>query len=287
MITTTIGDDGQPRANCRIAGLVVYLDNYAFIELAKGDPQRRQKFVSILNDGAEILFSVANLAELSGPQGRSLEVVRTFLQEIGPHWFPAEMDVVEIRKREMNGIRGGATCASKSLIKDYFAFRLQQFDRKQIVSFSSDFFTLEAVLDWVAPQRDSIGKGAEQMDQILITKVAELRQKYEENQQWLDTVFPVLQFNPLMPATFALTSLMRGLVLEANSYRLKKGDGLDLSHAVLASSFASVGALDRHWKRRVDRIPKPNSLAPIYCSPQLDALVSDLESALRSMKAGA
>ena len=287
MITMTIGDDGQPRVNCQIAGLAVYLDNFAFIDLAKGDPQRRQRFVSILNNGAELLFSVANLAELSGPQGKSQEAVRKFLHEIGSHWFPAEMDVVEIRKREMNGRYGGAACMSESLLKDYFAFRVRQFDSKQIISFSSDLFALESVLDWVAPQRDSIGKGAERMDQILITKVAELREKHEQNPQWLDSVFPVLQFKPIMPATFALTSLMRGLVLEANSYKLKKGDGLDLSHAVLASAFASVGALDRHWKRRVDRIPKPNSLAPIYCSPQLDALVSDLESTLRSMKAGA
>src|SRR5215469_1119985 len=135
MITTTIGNDGQPRVNCQIAGLAVYLDNFAFIDLAKGDPQRRQRFVSILNNGAELLFSVANLAELSGPQGKSQEAVRKFLHEIGSHWFPAEMDVVEIRKREMNGRYGGAACMSESLLKDYFAFRVRQFDSKQIISF--------------------------------------------------------------------------------------------------------------------------------------------------------
>jgi hypothetical protein len=44
-------------------------------------------------------------------------------------------------------------------------------------------------------------------------------------------------------------------------YNLKRGDGIDLCHAVIGSSFGSVVTLDKHWKRRVEELPKPNGLA--------------------------
>ena len=74
--------------NASVNGPVVYLDNWAFIELAKKDPSRRKRFLDAIRSGAEVLFSVTNAAELSGPQGRSAEAVKAFLDELGPHWYP-------------------------------------------------------------------------------------------------------------------------------------------------------------------------------------------------------
>ena len=107
---------------------------------------------------------------------------------------------------------------------------------------------------------------------------------------WLDHALTLTPYdnsdhNPRMPATFVFCGLMRDLILESKSHALKKGDGMDFSHAVLASTFASVGTLDRHWKRRVENLPKPNRLAPIYSSKHLDQMVVDIESKLRSRKA--
>ena len=67
-----------------------------------------------------------------------------------------------------------------------------------------------------------------------------------------------------------------------HGYRLKKGDGADFCHVVIASSFASFPALDKHWKRRIERIPKPNELARIYDEPEIDKMILDIESALKS-----
>ena len=71
--------------NVSVNGPVVYLDNWAIIEFAKKDPVRRQRFIHVLHSGVDLLFSVTNATELSGPQGRSAEVVRDFLDQIGPH----------------------------------------------------------------------------------------------------------------------------------------------------------------------------------------------------------
>jgi len=40
---------------------------------------------------------------LSGPQGRSAEAVKTFLDEIGPRWFPAKLESDRLIKLEMQG----------------------------------------------------------------------------------------------------------------------------------------------------------------------------------------
>jgi hypothetical protein len=55
-------------------------------------------------------------------------------------------------------------------------------------------------------------------------------------------------------------------------------DGIDFGQAVIGTAYASVATLDKHWKRRVDKIlPKPNRLAKIYYQPELDKMVRDIE----------
>jgi hypothetical protein len=59
MIRTYADIDGF-KFNASLTGLAVYLDNFAIIDIAKGDPLRRQRFISALHSGAELLFSVSN-----------------------------------------------------------------------------------------------------------------------------------------------------------------------------------------------------------------------------------
>ena len=54
-----------------VNGLAVFLDLFAIKELAKGNPDRRARFIATLDRGVEVMFCVSNAAELSGPQGPS------------------------------------------------------------------------------------------------------------------------------------------------------------------------------------------------------------------------
>jgi len=99
-----------------VNGPAVYLDNWAFIELAKKDPSRRRRFIDVVRSGAEVLFSVTNAAELSGPKGHSAEAVRVFLDEIGPHWFPVKLDVTEAIKLEIKGEDHGTACIDEHFL---------------------------------------------------------------------------------------------------------------------------------------------------------------------------
>jgi hypothetical protein len=46
----------------------------------------------------------------------------------------------------------------------------------------------------------------------------------------------------------------------------------------MASTFASFATLDKHWKRRIEGLPRPNGLARIYSGTELDAMVADIEA---------
>lgn len=87
-----------------------------------------------------------------------------------------------------------------------------------------------------------------------------------------------------MPCTFTYMHLVRTLVREAKAYRLKKGDAADFCHAVIGTSFARAVVLDKHWKRRVDGLPKPHSLAKVYSVSQLNTFVADVEEAVRRLQ---
>ncbi len=281
MITATSSIDGPPvRFNATVSGLAIYLDNFSLIDLAKGDPSRRKRFVDALRSGADLLFSVTNAVELTGPQGRSLDAVRTFLDEVGARWFPVELDAFEVVKRERSGASAAESCLSKQFIKDYFAAQLVDClpNSGKVIDLSQDSIRLGAVLDWVGPQRKSIREGAADLDNALINRIRGYRTEFERNPRWLDQKFPILPFQPSIPATFTYVNLVRTLIVEAKAHQLKKGDGSDFCHAVMASAFASVATLDRQWKRRVESLPKPNGLAHIYYQPELDKMVTDIES---------
>lgn len=288
MIRATSGIDGPPLTfNATVGGLAIYLDNFSLVELARHDPPRRRRFIDALHSGAELLFSVTNAAELAGLQGRSLDAVRTFLDEVGPHWFPVELDPFEVVKREGNGASQAESCLSKRFLKDYFTDTFANVfpNSGKVIDLSQDSIRLGAVLDWVSPQRNSILRGAADLDDALIKRICTHRTEFERNPPWLDQKFPILLFNPTMPATFVYVNLVRTLIVEAKAYQLKKGDGLDFCHAVMASAFASIATLDKHWKRRIEDLPKPNGLARIYYQPELDTMVTDIEFWLKQRSA--
>ena len=67
-----------------IGGLAVFLDTFAIKELARGNSSLGKRFIAAVHRGAEVLFSVSNAAELSGPQGVSFLEMRDFLNKNRP-----------------------------------------------------------------------------------------------------------------------------------------------------------------------------------------------------------
>jgi hypothetical protein len=93
MLNVVSNHNGEPfSVNASLDGVAVYLDNFAIMDLAEKDASRRKQFISALHSGAELLFSVSNLVDLTGPLGASRDAVQSFLDEVGAHWFPVEIE---------------------------------------------------------------------------------------------------------------------------------------------------------------------------------------------------
>jgi hypothetical protein len=269
-------------------GPVVFLDLFAIKELAKGDPGRRKRFISTLDRGVEVLFSVSNAAELSGPKQSSFSKMRTFLDEIGTHWFPVEFDPMICIKREHQSLDPASCCFSERFLKTYTATRLRrspEIDKAELPeSLPHDFFRLGLFMDWLAPQRDEIIKGKNELDLKLRYQIEKYSAEHRRNPAWLDTKFPESPFTGIHPATFIYVNLIRLLIREAKERAIVENDGIDFCQAVIASAYASVATLDKAWKRRVEMIlPRPNKLARIYYGPELDRMVRDIERHLDSL----
>ena len=269
---------GELSLRASIVGLPVFLDQFAIYKLACESPSRRVRFIESVRSGAEVLFSVSNAAELSATQGDSFRKIRDFVDEIGPRWFPVELDPVQVVNREKRGLRPDQCCVCSDFMVRLLAFHSQTFPKDRVLGVSPELFNLRHVMDWLAPQRDSIIRGKRDMDAALIAKIKEHRTNHEADPEWLDRRFPALQFHPSRAGMFAYVNLVRLLALESKSYVLMPNDGIDFCQAVIGGAFASVATLDKNWKRRVEALPKPNRLAPVYYAPEFDKLVDDLVS---------
>ncbi len=87
-----------------------------------------------------------------------------------------------------------------------------------------------------------------------------------------------IPYDDRRPGTFAFVHLLRLLVSKAKAFQFKDNDALDFCHAVLGAAYGSLATLDKQWKGRIERLPRPNRLAKMFYRPELPELVSLLES---------
>jgi hypothetical protein len=285
MIRAVCGSDGAPTFESSVNGIPIYLDNFAIKALAKGDVSIRQRFIAVLRNGADLLFSTANGVEISGAQGASALAIKTFLNELGPHWYLVDFNPHVVMERESAGLDPSRCCLAEELLRAYFSNQTSEHrpGSGKVIDLSEQFFRLGLFVDWLGPQRDDFLERSRAFDAELSTSIGKLRVKHKRNPGWLDRVMPPPQFNPRMAATFSFTFLMRELICDAG-FQMKKGDGMDFCHAVMASSFAVFATLDKQWKRRVEKLPKPNRAARIYYEPELSTMVADIEAGLEQLK---
>jgi hypothetical protein len=281
VITALCGTNGALTFQASVSGIAIYLDNFAIKVLAKDQSSLRQRFITAVQRGADLLFSTAHAVEIVGPLGGSSDAVKKFLDDLGPHWYPVEFLVFDVVKRESEGASPDKSCFAGELLTSYFASHTSGYHSGsgKVIDLSERFFRLGNFVDWLAPERDSFRASCAQLDSTVEEAVGRLRAKAKKDPSWLDKVIPQSKFDPSKAATFAVATLMRNLVSD-RGYRLKKGDGIDFCHAVMASSFANFATLDKQWKRRVEGFPKPNRETRIYYEPELGLMMEDIEAAL-------
>jgi hypothetical protein len=287
MLSIDAGSDGLPQVVAKLSGVAVYLDNWAIIELANGDAKRRARFVAALKACGSLLFSFTNSIELGEAEGEPAERIRVFLDEIGAHWIPLELNPWTVAKREVAGRTEPTPCISTVFIEAFFKDRLYELSPggSKIVDLSADnFFKMSSAMKWANGQKEQTRASTKEIDDTLISRVASDYAEFKKDPSTLDKTVPPVEYGTTTPARFALLNLLRQLVSDSKQFTLKKGDGRDLCHAVLGSAYGSLAALDKHWKRRVEALPKPNGLARVYSANELERLVADLEKAAEKVR---
>ena len=260
-----------------VSGYVIYLDTWAYIELAGADPKLRRRFLDAVHSGADVLFSVTNAAELAAQKGDSARAIKAFLDGIGPCWFPARLNPIEIIKSEIESPDIGKACVDEDFFKAYVLTPEKVIDteNRSIGTVSNISFSLGRVVELLAPQWSSISAGRDEFDALIKSKMTEVAERERINPGFLNRKFPAVPFSPRYRANFVYHNLMRQMAIDPGS--LKKGDSFDLCHSVAACAYSTLAALDTGWRVRASRLPKPNQLPRFYSRPNLDSLVGDLE----------
>lgn len=265
---------GKLNLAASVGGTAVYLDNFAISALATGEATLRKRFVAAINSGADLIFSVAHAIELPNSY-----TVKSFLDELGDHWYPIEMVIQKVLDREDAGQPADRCCFDEDLLKAYFANSTWDYvpGSQKVIDLSEGSFRLSAFIDWLQPRRQENRASCRVFDDVLRDGIAPLREKAKRYPFWLDSVLPQFPFNPSRRVRFAYINLFRDLVLE-RGYQLEKGDGIDFHHAVMASALASYATLDKQWKRRVENLPKPNKVPRIFYEPQIPEMITAIET---------
>jgi hypothetical protein len=264
----------------RIRGVGVYLDNDSLIDIARGDRGRRARFTNAIRQKGSLIFSMASAVDLSGPTlAGTIGDLREFLDGFENAWFPADLNPWALSRRELAG-----NGDSSPLMSPVFT---EAFLKQRAYDLSLDggelpdtFFRVSAVVDWAQQDREDARAGLEKIDRTLIERVQLERELYDNDRSALDRQIPAIRYDERWPATFVLHALLRLLVKEAKGYKLKKGDGLDLCHAVIGTAYASVTTVDREWKRRLTAaIPRGLPTARFFYRPELDRLIETVVQA--------
>ena len=232
----------------------VYLDTDSLIEMARGSPQRRERFVRAIHLRGTLLFSLASAAEVGRLKGRTASTVARLLTAVGPWWVPLDLNPHAVVRREAEEPESAPI--SEDFVNGFARHRRLEFLKAGRTDFAADdFFDLGAVVALAQSEHDSVKEDLRQMDDSVRSLIGRLRRESEKNPSALDAEFPAIAFDETRRATFVRNHLIRLLVSEAKSHRLKRNDGLDFCHAVIATAYCHIVALDGPWQRRVGCLP--------------------------------
>jgi len=190
---------------------------------------------------------------------------------------PVDLDPTAVMKREEEGHPPAALAMELAML--YVERRqLELSDAGRTLDTSDPaLFDLGRVLAWTRENRDELRGMSGDLDATFRRNLARWRREYDADPQKIDS----LANAPLRldhRAAHVFWNLMRTMVRESKSHGFKRNDGLDLCHAVVAVAYSMVATLDGNWQRRARMIPSAERLARVYFGPELERLVTDLET---------
>ena len=257
MITVTT--DGETHTvDAIIRGPSIYLDHWALRHFSSDLPSR-QRLVECFKQKGTLLFSWANVLEVSQNSGASLEEVRSFLNEIGEQWFPIEINAVKVIERERNFTAGNDNpCFASDFLKAYYPH------------ISGEPPSLRTVCD--LPQDSEINlacrENLEKIKKEIRPVLFRWRSEELENHGHL-------RFEPNRPTGYVLERFRR--LFQKETFTIDENDVLDFLHATVSVSYGDFVLLDKHWVDLVGKLKLPPDRVKVYSPKYVEAFLKDLE----------
>lgn len=260
---TVIKDGDNYTINTSIRRPTIYLDHWALRDFSSDQPLRN-RFLSAFKNRGTLLFSWANIIEVSRNTGSSAEQIRSFLSEIEEQWFPVTMDPYKVIEREKRYKPGNNNPSFDiDFIKAYYPYIHDgNLSLSSIVGLTQD--------DQEKPEPESI--------HALTTEICQLvqcgREQWCIDPQSFCNAFPDFLFNPDRAAEFTYNRLMRLMCKE--SFKFEANDALDFCHATVSLAYGDFVLLDKHWADLARKLKLPDHVR-VYSKCQVYQFLIDLE----------
>lgn len=241
----------------------IYLDHWA-LRCFSSDPQRRNKFIAFFKTQGTLLFSLANVIEITGNTGRSAQQIWRFLAEVGEQWFPIAMNPFTVIDREKGNLPGN----------DNPSFDID-FATAYYPYIHNGSLSLSTIADLT--QDDQEKPGPESI-QALTAEICQFvrsgRDQYLSNPAAANDAFPDVPFDSDRPTQFTYNRLMRLVCKE--TFRFENRDALDFCHATVSLAYGDFVLLDKRWANLAGKLGIPPDRARVYSKPQIDQFLQDL-----------
>lgn len=242
----------------------VYLDHWA-LRYFSSNSRYCERFLSFFKSQGTLLFSWANVIEVSRNTGLSAEQIRSFLSEIDEQWFPVTIDPVKVIEREkQDKPENNNPSFDIDFIKAYYPYiHYGNLSLSTIVDLTQD--------DQERPEPESIQALTEEIFQLVVS----IRDQWRLNQQAVFDAFPDFPFDPDRAMQFTYNRLMRLICKEP--FQFESNDALDFCHATVSLAYGDFVLLDKRWANLAGKIGLPVDRVRVYTKRQADQFFRNLE----------
>lgn len=246
---------------------LIYMDNWALSDFST-DASLRQRFLKLFKDRGTLAVSVMNAVEIASHHGEERPELRSFLGEIGPHWFPLTTSSDKVMEAQETDHDTQSGCFSEAFLSDpHFLSRLH-----------TGNLTLVHLVDLTRGADGSALETADRSSEIA-KALSSIRSKYAVDPKVLDTYWPALPFSSQAPMRPIYNAFMRLCVKQ--SFNLTKVNHLrDLQHAIASVACAEMTLLDKHWTKQAREVQKqlkmPSDFVKIYWRAEVEQFLADV-----------
>ena len=237
---------------------LIYLDHWALRHISD-DSSSRERVREVFKKKGTLLFSWANVLEVTANSGASLKAIQSFLNEIGEHWFPVEFNPFEVIRREKSFTPGDNNpCFASGFLKAYYPH------------ISDGSLSLSTVCDLT--QDSEINSACRQ----------HLENVKEETKRtltcWRSEILKnngAPHFDPNCPTIYVVEGFRR--LLQKETFNIDENDAIDFLHATVPIAYGDFVLLDKHWADLARKLKLPPNRVKVYPPRHIEEFLENLE----------